>query len=208
MATTSDKSNNSDEILITDYTIGCHEEINLYVLRMTEAGNNRSLTLKINELDAQILGLKLPGQSPLSLNFYVIISSILEAQNATIKKVVIHNRKEGRFVAQLHLVDASGKIIVTEFAADHTATFAIIMKAPIYVKSKIFDLVSEDDEYTIQWYDIDEDYTMRLLSRIPCENMVTAPVKELETYLDIAVKKENYELAKKIYTVIQQIIKP
>jgi hypothetical protein len=79
------------------------------------------------------------------------------------------------------------------------------MHAPIYVKNKVFDLVNTD-KHTIQWYDIDEDYTIRLLSLIPYEDMVAAKVEELEIYLNIAVQKENYELAKKIHAAIQQKI--
>jgi hypothetical protein len=154
-------------------------------------------------MDALILGLELPGQQPPALTLYDIIIAVLDVQNVTVKKVVIYDQKKGRLISKLYLTDKYEKNIVVESSIAHMVALALIMHAPIYVKNKVFDLVNTD-KHTIQWYNIDEDYTIRLLSQISHEYMVTAKVEELETYLNIAVKKEDYELAKKIHAAIQQ----
>jgi bifunctional DNase/RNase len=110
MAKTSGKKNDStsesnDETLITNYKIGCHQEIDLFFLRLTDAGGNRSLSIKIGDMDAQVLGLELPGQQSPILTLYHIIIAILDVQKVTVKKVVIYDHKEGRLISKLYLAD-------------------------------------------------------------------------------------------------------
>ncbi|MDR2679540.1 MAG: bifunctional nuclease family protein [Tannerella sp.] len=215
MTPTSDKqkndsvAKNNDEILITNYEIGCHPQINIFGLRLADAEGKHTVSVKIGYTDAQVFGLKLPERPSLSLTFYDIIRAILEAQKVTVQKVVVHDRVEGRFISQLYLTDANRNSIVIESVVTNTVALAFIMHAPIYAKKKVFDLANDiKDNEIINWYDIDHDYTVSLLNRIPAEDMDAARREELETCLNIAVGKENYELAEKLRRVIQQKIKP
>jgi bifunctional DNase/RNase len=198
--------NNKDEILIPDYAVGAHPGIDLFTLRLAEPGGTRSLTIKIDETIALLFGMELPDQPPLTLTFYHIISALLEAQGATVKKVVVHDRQDGRFCSQLFIVDAFEKIHVVESVATHGAAIAFLLQVPVYVKNRVFDLACEDidENRTINWYDLDTGYTVKVLSNLSSEEMAVASLDELERCLNVVLQEENYELAEKIRRVIQQ----
>lgn len=198
--------NNKDEILIPDYGVGAHPEIDLFCLHLAEPGGTRSLSIKIDKSDALLLGMKLPDQTPSSLTFYHITVALLKAQDVSVKKVVVHDRRESRFMSQLHLVDAQGKIHIIESIVVHGVAIAFLLRTPVYVKNHVFDVAREviGENKTLNWCDFDADYTIKQLSSVSCEEIAVASLVELEKYLDIVLKTENYELAEKIRRVIQQ----
>jgi bifunctional DNase/RNase len=196
----------NDEIRIKTYEVGAHEEIDLFVVKLTEEDGNRYLSIKIDETVSQIFGLRIPHRPPLSVTLYHIMNALLVAQHVTVTKVLIHDRVGGAFISKIFLRENDGTPHTIEFIATHAIALGFIANAPIFVTNNVFQLAWESDEYPpINWYEFDEKYALNLLKTISDEQMKTASAKELESYLELAIRDESYELAERIKNAIQHV---
>jgi bifunctional DNase/RNase len=197
----------SDEVQITSYSLTVLPEIDITRLQLVSADKIRSFTIQINETEAQIFGWKQPGQPSLHQTVYRTIIAMFDKQDILLNKVVVHDCRNNRFFAQLYLLDDEGKIRVVEECIAYAITLAFALEAPLYVKNNIFDIAFDIAKTTEIpcWYDIDHDYTVSRLVEISDEDLAAgSSVEDLETYINIAIEKENYELAAKISRIIQQ----
>lgn len=192
-----------DEVLITNFEVGDHPGKNFSILKLKVA-DGRSLSIQIGKMEAQIFGLNLPDLPPLPrITVFDIIIAVLEVQNVTFEKAVIHDRKGRGFVVQLHFADANGENIIVETTLVYAAPFAFITRAPLYAKNKVLDFV-DDDNTAIRLEDMYPDYTIDMLGKASVEEIAACSPKDIEKYLNLAIEKENYELSEKIRTALQQ----
>ena len=192
-----------DEVPITNFEIGDHPEKDFFILKLKTA-DGRSLCIQTDKMEAQIFGLNLPDLPPLpSITVFDIINAVIEVQNITFEKAVIHDCKGRSLIAQLHFAGASVANIIVEASLVYAVPLAFIMHAPLYAKNKILDFVHDDN--TAVWLeDMYTDYTIDMLGKTSVEDIAAFPRKDIEKYLNLAIGKENYELAEKIRKALQQ----
>ena len=167
---------------------------NSYVIVLKETNGNRRLPIIIGGFEAQAIVMaleKVATNRPLTHDLF---KNTLAEFGIQLVEVVISDLNEAVFYATLICTDENGNVLALDSRTSDAIALAVRFQAPIYVKTSIMDEagivleeeVEEDaDDFLGEFGD-------------PTERMEDQSDEELQTLLNEALEREDYELAAKI----------
>lgn len=176
-----------------------------YALILQETGGGmRRLSILIGTDLAQSIALELEGIKPPRPITHDLLKNILDAVGATLLEVTINDLKDGTFYAILTL-DATPSEI--DARPSDAIALAIRCGAPIYVAESVIaeaGVVPQDEEELDE--DDEESFDEPADSQEVVEQERPKTLREvLQTKLDDAVKREDYERAAQIRDEIERL---
>lgn len=180
------------KILALSYS---NTSLDSYILILTELKSNRKIPIIIKSQDAiQILeNLENKKTHNNSSNIYNLIKKITDIYNTKLKEVYIYSILEGTFYSKLIFSDF-------EFECDMASaiSLSIIYNSPIKISREVFNNISiaMNDDGTVPKEDnfVEE----------KGDDIENVEENDLESLLEEAINKENYELAAKIRDKIKK----
>ena len=168
-----------------------------YVLHLKEIHGNRHMPIVIGSFEAQAIAVELESLVPNRPMTHDLFKPIFSAFNVTVQEVIIHQFREGLFIAKIILVGEDGIPTDIDSRSSDAVAIAVRFKVPIYTTKQVINEVNnisegyssstEDDEIKNQLHETDLD-----------EPLEEVGVDELEQQLEEALENEDYELASKI----------
>lgn len=175
-----------------------------YALILQETGGMRRLSILIGTDLAQSIALELEGIKPPRPITHDLLKNILDALGATLLEVTINDLKDGTFYAVLTL-DATPSEI--DARPSDAIALAIRCGAPIYVAESVISeagVVPQDEEELED--EEEEAFDEPGETQEPVEQERPKTLREvLQSKLDDAVKREDYERAAQIRDEIERL---
>lgn len=175
-----------------------------YALILQETGGMRRLSILIGTDLAQSIALELEGIKPPRPITHDLLKNILDALGATLLEVTINDLKDGTFYAVLTL-DATPSEI--DARPSDAIALAIRCGAPIFVAESVISeagVVPQDEEELED--DEEESFDEPSETPEPVEQERPKTLREvLQSKLDDAVKREDYERAAQIRDEIERL---
>lgn len=157
-----------------------------YILILSELKSNRKIPIIIKSQASEQIMLNLENRIKPNNNIYNLIKKVTDNYNTKLKEVYIYSVMEGLFYTKLIFTDFELECNVGDGIA-----LSVLYNCPIKISLEVFNRISIaiNDDGTIPKEDnfIEEK-----------ENINEVDQNDLETLLQEALKKENYELAAKI----------
>lgn len=153
--------------------------------------DNRVLPVFIGAPEAQSIAIhinKVDIPRPLT---HDLLKNIMEIVELRLKRVVIHDLKDGTFYAHLIIASDDGKLEIDSRPSDAIA-LALRANVPIFVSKKVFDEagITLDEEGHI--------------SKVHPDSSSDDPIARLKADLDIAISEERYEDAARLRDEIKK----
>jgi uncharacterized protein len=175
-----------------------------YALILQETGGMRRLSILIGTDLAQSIALELEGIKPPRPITHDLLKNILDALGATLLEVTINDLKDGTFYAVLTL-DATPSEI--DARPSDAIALAIRCGAPIFVAESVISeagVVPQDEEELED--EEEESFDEPAEAQEPVEQERPKTLREvLQSKLDDAVKREDYERAAQIRDEIERL---
>jgi bifunctional DNase/RNase len=169
-----------------------------YVLHLKEVKGNRRMPIVIGSFEAQAIAVELEKMVPNRPMTHDLFKSIFSSFNIRVKEVIIHQFREGLFIARITLVGEDGIEVDIDSRSSDAVAVAVRFNVPIYTTPQVLNEVnniSEGQASSTHDEDIDESDRIELdLDEEPLD----ASIEELELQLQEALDNEDYELAMKI----------
>jgi uncharacterized protein len=127
-----------------------------------------------------------------------LFKSVFGEFNILVKEVVIHQFREGLFIAKVTLIGQNGVEVDIDSRSSDAVAIAVRFNVPIFTTLKVLNEVnniSEGQASSNQDEEIDESDHVELDLD---EDALEASIEELEHQLQEALENEDYELAMKI----------
>lgn len=166
-----------------------------YALVLAEEDGERRIPIIIGGFEAQAIAIELEALKPPRPLTHDLFVNFAMAFKIEILEVTIHRLEEGIFYSEL-LCDNGGTRIKIDARTSDAVALAIRFGSPIYTTSEILDkagiiLPVEDRIRT-------EKGEKSLKPEKHSDRYESATIEELNTMLDAAISKENYEEASDI----------
>lgn len=160
-------------------------------LFLQEDDGVRTINITIGEFEAYRMAIEIDGietQRPLT---YDLFAKILKKFNIQVTEVEITKFKEGCFYAKI-ICKQKDSVLEFDSRSSDAINMALKFKSPIFASEEVLDKVG------FPYYEI-ENKGEELVNK----NLIIQKTKEelimgLELLLDVAVKKEDYDLAAKL----------
>lgn len=160
-------------------------------LFLQEDDGVRAINITIGEFEAYRMAIEIDGietQRPLT---YDLFAKILKKFNIQVTEVEITKFKEGCFYAKI-ICKQKDSVLEFDSRSSDAINMALKFKSPIFASEEVLDKVG------FPYYEI-ENKGEELVNK----NLIIQKTKEelimgLELLLDVAVKKEDYDLAAKL----------
>lgn len=169
-----------------------------YVLHLKEVKGNRRMPIVIGSFEAQAIAVELEKMIPNRPMTHDLFKSVFGEFNIIVKEVVIHQFREGLFIAKVTLIGQDGVEVDIDSRSSDAVAIAVRFNAPIFTTLKVLNEVnniSEGQASSNQDEEIDESDHVELDLD---EDALEASIEELEHQLQEALENEDYELAMKI----------
>lgn len=161
-----------------------------YAVVLGELHGTRRLPIVIGGFEAQAIAVAMEQMIPSRPLTHDLIKSLFESFVVELKEVVINNLQEGIFYARLVCIMGGEQIEIDSRTSDALA-LAVRFDCPIFTYEFVLDqagiVLEERVEREVQ--------EARRKRRSTLEDL---PESELQSALDSALEKEDYELAAKI----------
>jgi bifunctional DNase/RNase len=169
-----------------------------YVLHLKEVKGNRRMPIVIGSFEAQAIAVELEKMVPNRPMTHDLFKSVFGEFNILVKEVVIHQFREGLFIAKVTLIGQNGVEVDIDSRSSDAVAIAVRFNVPIFTTLKVLNEVnniSEGQASSNQDEEIDESDHVELDLD---EDALEASIEELEHQLQEALENEDYELAMKI----------
>ena len=169
-----------------------------YVLHLKEVKGNRRMPIVIGSFEAQAIAVELEKMVPNRPMTHDLFKSVFGEVNILVKEVVIHQFREGLFIAKVTLIGQNGVEVDIDSRSSDAVAIAVRFNVPIFTTLKVLNEVnniSEGQASSNQDEEIDESDHVELDLD---EDALEASIEELEHQLQEALENEDYELAMKI----------
>lgn len=168
-----------------------------YALVLGEKEGRRRLPIIIGGFEAQAIAIELEKMKPSRPLTHDLFKSFAETFDVTIKEVIIYNLVEGIFFAKLICSNGSKEVEIDTRTSDAVA-LAVRFECPIYTYEFILStagiILEEDAIGEAKEENLDVD-----ISELTAQDDYSSfSIEELETQLQKAIKRENYERASQI----------
>lgn len=169
-----------------------------YVLHLKEVKGNRRMPIVIGSFEAQAIAVELEKMVPNRPMTHDLFKSVFGEFNIIVKEVVIHQFREGLFIAKVTLIGQDGVEVDIDSRSSDAVAIAVRFNAPIFTTLKVLNEVNNISEgQALSSHDEDIDESDRLELDLD-EEPLDASIEELELQLQEALENEDYELAMKI----------
>lgn len=169
-----------------------------YVLHLKEVKGNRRMPIVIGSFEAQAIAVELEKMVPNRPMTHDLFKSVFGEFNIIVKEVVIHQFREGLFIAKVTLIGQDGVEVDIDSRSSDAVAIAVRFNAPIFTTLKVLNEVNNISEgQALSSHDEDIDESDRIELDLD-EEPLDASIEELELQLQEALENEDYELAMKI----------
>ena len=169
-----------------------------YVLHLKELHGNRQMPIVIGSFEAQAIAVELEKMSPNRPMTHDLFKPIFSAFNISVKEVVIHQFREGLFIAKITLIGEDGIPEDIDSRSSDAVAIAVRFNVPIYTTVHVLNEVNNisegftnSEESTDALNDADEEFEFE-------SEISETSIEDLELQLKEALENEEYELATKI----------
>lgn len=166
-----------------------------YALLLQEVNGNKRIPIVVGMPEAQSITLRLQNVVPPRPNTHDLTVSIMRAHGIVLEDVLIYRFKDGMFMSELHLKDATGRQTALDCRSSDAIALALRTGARIFTTPQVMEKTG------IEFPD-EEDTPPKPRRR--ARRLIDMTVEELQLRLSTAVERENYELAARIQKIIQK----
>ena len=170
----------------------------LYNVLLQEEEGNRMLNIMIGEFEAKKMSMTIDNIEPPRPLTYDLFYNVLNGYGIKIEEVIITKFYDGVYFSSILCFDGKEEKIFDARTSD-AINMALKYKSPIFASEEILNdvgfLINEKEK---------EEITIEEISFV-FETPPQDEIFELEKLLDIAVEKEDYDLAAKLRDKIEKI---
>ncbi len=186
------------EIKIENYELRAHPKINLIGLRLLNEQCGKEITLSVSPDKALAFGLQLLNVEIPAIFLDDVLCGVVEALQGQLIKVVIHDIVEAKFHSRLHIATHEKDVFTVEISPPDALSIALRAEVPVFVMESVFEKDLAQRSKVLNWYEYDKDYTLEVLNNATLEELKQQSPTELEIFLERAIESEDYELAEKL----------
>ncbi len=172
-----------------------------FALILKEAGGERRLSILIGQEPAHAIAVELESMQAPRPNPHDLIKSVIESLGSSLIDITITDLQEGTYYAMLRLKGTPNEI---DARPSDAIAVAIRFGAPIYVLPNVLEEAeSSGGQLDDELFSADDDE-----DEPEGEEQVARPLtrrEQLQTKLDDAVNREDYEVAAKIRDEIDRL---
>lgn len=174
-----------------------------YALVLGEKEGKRRLPIIIGGFEAQAIAIELENMTPSRPLTHDLFKSFSDAFSIKLEEVTIYNLVEGIFFAKL-LCERNGERIELDARTSDAVALAVRYKCPIYTYEFILSsagiVLDEKSEE-----EAGEDFSMEDITGTTAKKeKQESSIEDLESQLNEAIKKEDYEKASKLRDEIER----
>lgn len=173
-----------------------------YALILKEAKGNRRLPIIIGGAEAQAIAIPLEKMTPSRPLTHDLFKSFLDEFEIELEEVIIYNLVEGIFFAKI-ICKQNGKSMEIDARSSDAVALALRCEKPIFTHDFILGsagiIIDEDAE---------EESTVQDISMESVPNKEPSgkkSIEKLESELETALEKEDYEKASRLRDEIQKL---
>jgi len=184
-----------------------------YALVLNEVDGQRTLPIVIGAFEAQSIAIALESEiTPPRPLTHDLFKNFAEAYGVVVKQVIIHKLVDGVFFSRL-ICEQEGVEKTFDARTSDSIALALRFNSPIFTSPEILkkagiilkqeDFIEEEEEQEPDdlFEDTDDELSQLINNTKPTQtpnDYSSLSVKDLETKLNIAISKEDYETAAKI----------
>lgn len=178
-----------------------------YVLHLKEIRGNRQMPIVIGSFEAQAIAVELEKMTPNRPMTHDLFKPIFIAFDITVKEIVIHQFREGLFIAKITLLRDNGEEFDIDSRSSDAVAIAVRFNVPIYTSTQVLNEVNnisegieqqtKNDDELGEFDEEEEDFELD-------SEIADISLEELNQQLNIALENEDYELASKIRDEIKK----
>ncbi|MDD4544709.1 MAG: bifunctional nuclease family protein [Bacteroidales bacterium] len=160
-------------------------------LFLQEDDGVRAINITIGEFEAYRMAIEIDGiktQRPLT---YDLFAKILKKFNIQVTEVEITKFKEGCFYAKI-ICKQKDSVLEFDSRSSDAINMALKFKSPIFASEEVLDKVG------FPYYEIENKGEEPVNKNLIIQKTKEELIMGLELLLDVAVKKEDYDLAAKL----------
>jgi bifunctional DNase/RNase len=171
--------------------ISYHSKSKSYAIVLKEIEGKRCMPVIIGSFEAQSIALAIEEiQTPRPLT-HDLICDFISAVDVSLKAIKIYSLNEGVYFAKIIIIsEHMGEKIIDARPSDAIAV-ALRMHTPILVSKKVFDKVSVEEKLLFQEKER--------------KKIKKDPLPELKREMELAIEKEEYELAAELRDKINNL---
>ncbi|WP_421946785.1 bifunctional nuclease domain-containing protein [Phaeodactylibacter xiamenensis] len=174
-----------------------------FIIILEDSRESRRLPIVIGPYEAQAIAIGLEGISVGRPMTHDLLKNTIAAFQGAIKEVVIDRIEEGVFHARLQCEDASRKQFSIDARSSDAIAMAVRFDCPIYTYEPVLSEAALPAEDTEIIYEGDAPEQKSAPAQPdPDKPLHEYPRKELETFLERALEREDYESAAKLRDAI------
>jgi len=167
-----------------------------YVLHLKEIHGNRHMPIVIGSFEAQAIAVELEKMVPNRPMTHDLFKPIFNAFNVNVQEVIIHQFREGLFIAKITLIGEDGIPTDIDSRSSDAVAIAVRFNVPIYTTKQVINEVNNISEgYSSA---ADEEDMKNIVHEVDLEPLEEVSIDDLEQQLVEALENEDYELASKI----------
>lgn len=169
-----------------------------YVLHLKEVNGERVMPIVIGSFEAQAIAVELEKMVPNRPMTHDLFKSVFGAFGIHVKEVIIHQFREGLFIAKIILLGQLGNEIEIDSRSSDAVAIAVRFNAPILSTNQVLNEVNsigEGHSHEINIRSVEEEEEEE---EDDSKNPQNFSLEELESKLQAALENEDYELASKI----------
>lgn len=167
-----------------------------YVLHLKEIHGNRHMPIVIGSFEAQAIAVELEKMVPNRPMTHDLFKPIFNAFNVHVQEVIIHQFREGLFIAKITLIGEDGIPTDIDSRSSDAVAIAVRFNVPIYTTKQVINEVNNISEgYSSA---ADEEDMKNIVHEVDLEPLEEVSIDDLEQQLVEALENEDYELASKI----------
>ncbi|MFZ5817095.1 MAG: bifunctional nuclease family protein [Bacillota bacterium] len=138
-------------------SVGMVEETASVILVLRAPDQGRLLVMEVGLLEGRAIAIEAEGvKTPRPLT-HELAHRLLEALNATLSQVVIHDFRDKTFFANLDLRTADGSEVLVDARPSDAIALALRTGAPIFATPEVLERAGIDEEDSLD--DVEEDGT-------------------------------------------------
>jgi len=184
-----------------------------YALVLNEVDGQRTLPIVIGAFEAQSIAIALESEiTPPRPLTHDLFKNFAEAYGVIVKQVIIHKLVDGVFFSKL-ICEQNGLEKTFDARTSDSIALALRFNSPIFTSPEILkkagiilkqeDFIEEEEEQEPDdlFEDTDDELSQLINNTKPTQtrnDYSSLSVKDLETKLNIAISKEDYETAAKV----------
>jgi Uncharacterized conserved protein len=176
--------------------------VGTYGLVLSEESGNRRFSVMIGEPEAQSIALRMNNKKPPRPLTHDLIKNILGVFEAELQKVLIYDMVNDVFYSELY-IKKDDKILIIDARTSDAVALAVRADCPIYIKAEILNIVGTEIEPSTE-EEPKDDTTVTNLEDLSEDDLDLLSQDALEEMLELAISREQYELAVTIRDAIKR----